>query len=74
MLLTKRYQGGNMTVSNKGDKSMSNYNRMNDEEPCCGRCQWHKRSDSEWYCTNEDSEYYGCETNYDDGCSEVEER
>ena len=45
-----------------------------EDDPCCGRCQYHRRDGSLWYCYNENSEYYGCETGYEDGCNEVEER
>lgn len=46
---------------------------MESSKVICGKCKYHDRSGSEWYCDNEDSEYYGCETNYDDSCEDGEE-
>lgn len=45
---------------------------MNDT--CCGKRKYHYREGTCWYCGNIDSEYYGCETLYDDGCEETEEQ
>lgn len=43
---------------------------------CCGKCKYHNynRELGEWVCDNPDSEYYGVETFYDDGCREQEEK
>lgn len=34
----------------------------------CGNCKYHKYIDDEWVCDNEESENYGLETEYADGC------
>lgn len=34
----------------------------------CGNCKYHKRIYGEWVCDNEESENYGLETEYYDGC------
>lgn len=49
---------------------------------CCGSCKFHKPVSSDifwncdWLCDNEDSDYYSCFTEYDDGenCIDFEER
>ena len=48
---------------------------------CCGSCKFHKPTtdcelEAEWLCDNEDSDYYSCFTEYDDGenCIDFEER
>lgn len=51
-------------------------------EHCCGKCKHHKPAnpyyelEAEWLCDNEDSDYYSCFTEYDDGenCIDFEER
>lgn len=49
-------------------------------EEICGKCRYHKPDSShggdikEWYCNNEDSEYYTDYTEYTDSCEEFEER
>lgn len=45
---------------------------MNDE--ICGKCLWHRKVNGEWLCHNPSSEYWGCLTEYKDGCDEFEER
>ena len=45
----------------------------------CGKCKHHKpecygKPYGEWYCDNEMSENYGCETEYTDRCEDYEER
>ena len=42
----------------------------------CGACKfnrWDYRGET-FYCTNRESDYYGCETFYDDACAEYEEK
>lgn len=34
---------------------------------CCN-CEYHKYVDGEWICDNEESENYGLEMEYSDGC------
>ena len=45
---------------------------MVDKEKCCGTCSHSKWSQlwQEFYCGNEDSDYYCCATAYDDTCDE----
>lgn len=39
----------------------------------CGKCEYRRYIDGEWVCDNEESENYGLETEYYDGCiDEVE--
>lgn len=52
-----------------------------DNGHCCGSCKFHKSAtdyelEAEWLCDNEDSKYYSCFTEYDDGetCLDFEER
>ena len=40
----------------------------------CGNCRYHRKDGDEWICTNENSDCYGCETDYNDECEEFEER
>lgn len=40
----------------------------------CGECAFHSFEKGDWICTNEDSEFYCEYTNYNDKCSEFEER
>ena len=40
------------------------------DEEICGKCVYHKKSDGEWICGNEDSECYGCSTEFKDACSD----
>ena len=40
----------------------------------CGECKYHQFRDGDWTCTNEDSEFYGEYTDYNDECEEFEER
>lgn len=44
----------------------------------CGECKYNRcdrdYDDARFFCGNEDSEYYGCDTRYDDGCDEGEEK
>ena len=43
---------------------------------CCGTCEYSKYEyhDKEWICTNDESGAYGFETEYDDYCTEYEEK
>lgn len=50
-------------------------------EECCGRCKHHKavRTNSgdnvvDWFCDNEDAEYYTEYTDYACSCEDFEER
>lgn len=48
------------------------------EERWCGNCRynkrdWTNRENLDFYCSNEDSDAYGCNTLYEDGCDEWEE-
>ena len=49
-----------------------------DMEQCCGTCKFHVPGEvpgeGDWVCNNGESEYYGLETGYDDGCMDWEER
>lgn len=42
----------------------------------CGKCKWHRkdRDTGEWICKNEYSECYGCVTEYNDYCEDLESR
>ena len=40
----------------------------------CGNCKYHKYIDGGWVCSNEESEYYGLETDYADRCVDYEVR
>lgn len=49
------------------------------EERWCGNCRynkrdWTNRENLDFYCSNEDSDAYGCNTLYEDGCDEWEEK
>lgn len=48
---------------------------MNKEE-CCGTCKYHRYDDKyqDWVCTNEQSAVNGCATDYEDSCSDWEEK
>ena len=43
---------------------------------CCGTCKWHEHEEISdgWICVNDQSDYCGDWTEYDDGCQEWEER
>jgi len=44
---------------------------------CCGNCKYHKYGfddDDSWYCDNDNSDYYACETEYSDSCEDFEEK
>ena len=50
---------------------------------CCGKCKHHKmnfeqkngkRMFKDWICKNENSDYYGLETEYKDTCIDFEEK
>lgn len=46
------------------------------DDVCCGRCSYHK-CDNEtglWYCDNDVSYEYSCETEYEHSCNDFEER
>lgn len=44
-----------------------------DKDPCCGNCNYCIPGDNgEWSCNNENSEYYGLETEYSQICDEHE--
>lgn len=48
---------------------------MSKTEEICGKCLYHRKRNEEWICTNPESEYYGCYTEYRDCCdTEFEER
>ena len=42
----------------------------------CGNCKYNRYDpvNESFYCGNTDSEYYGCESFYEDTCDEWEER
>ena len=42
----------------------------------CGKCKWHRKEavSGEWVCCNEISECYGCITEYNDYCEDLESR
>lgn len=42
------------------------------EKEICGNCQWHRCQGDDWYCTNAESDNYGLETDYKDGCGDYE--
>ena len=44
------------------------------KEEICGKCIYHRKEDEEWICNNPDSECYGCYTEYNDTCTNYEER
>ena len=41
---------------------------------CCGTCIYNKKNDSDFCCSNEESESYGLSTMYDDCCEDYEEK
>lgn len=45
-------------------------------DKCYGTCKWHKRDDwdDEWVCDNKDSDCHGANTEYQDSCTDYEER
>lgn len=43
-------------------------------EEICGKCVYHRKEYEEWVCNNPDSECFGCATEYNDKCSDFEER
>lgn len=45
-----------------------------EDDACCGNCKHHKKDDGVWICDNEESDCYGCATNYRDYCNEHEEK
>ena len=45
-----------------------------EEEQFCGSCVFHKKDGRDWICNNENSDCYGCATEYRDVCSEYQER
>ena len=49
---------------------------MFDKSEVCGTCKWCKywQQDDDWYCDNEESEYYTDWMAYGDKCEEWEER
>lgn len=49
---------------------------MRIEDMICGKCVYHrKHPNGEWYCNNDNSEAYMCETGWDDSCTDgFEER
>lgn len=49
---------------------------MSDCRECCGTCCYNKKDwqTKEFCCGNEDSENYGLQTFYDDGCEDWEEK
>lgn len=59
------------------DNGRSDYMRE-----CCGNCKYNKRDFSkpqnrgyaEFCCGNENSEFYGVPTSYDDSCDDYEEK
>lgn len=44
------------------------------DEEICGKCKYHRKENEEWVCTNQDSECWGCYTEYRDTCDCFEER
>ena len=40
----------------------------------CHNCKYNEYEGGEYFCGNEDSDYYGCPTAYDDECEEGEEK
>lgn len=46
------------------------------EVSCCGTCRYHRKDkDHDWYCNNQDAEFYTVETDYGtEACEEYEER
>lgn len=39
---------------------------------CCGNCKFNKYGDGEFFCSNEESDVYGCETSYNESCEDFE--
>lgn len=37
-------------------------------------CERNSRNDTQFYCDNEDGEYFGVPTAYDDSCDDYEEK
>ena len=48
------------------------------DEKVCGTCKWHRKDvesfNPSWYCNNPDGDYYSDYTEYNDECSDWEER
>ena len=40
---------------------------------CCRYCKFNRYEGGEFYCDNEESDAYGCETSYDESCDEFME-
>lgn len=53
---------------------MSNTAKDRFEDENCGHCVYHRKDDEMWICSNPDSEYFGCDTEYRDFCDNYEER
>ena len=48
------------------------------KDSICGTCEWNRRdwtnpNNPDYYCGNKESEAYGCNTGYTDGCDEWED-
>ena len=35
---------------------------------CCGNCKFNEYGDKDFFCSNEESDVYGCETSYNESC------
>lgn len=45
------------------------------DDEICGKCKFHRTADDgTWICNNEDSECFGCATEYRDCCMDFEDR
>ena len=40
----------------------------------CGHCKWHRKDAQGWVCMNQESDCYGCDTEYNDFCADLERR
>lgn len=44
------------------------------KDKICGKCLYHRRDGEIWICTNPDSDLFCDYTEYEESCSEFEER
>ena len=47
---------------------MSSFMDDYEDEQYCGNCAFHRREGKDWICDNEESDCYGCATEYRDIC------
>ena len=73
-----------MSVFNDGDMNdiIREYRRQEyldrqADRGCCGTCRFHEREErfsDDWMCSNDESDYFGDYTGYENGCEHHERR